>query len=45
MYEKEDKEPRRRMPNEEGVGRMRNIGDPRLPTQREVDEHKVTHVP
>ena len=43
--EEEDWEPRRRKPNEEGDGRMRNIGDPRLPTQREVDEHNVTHVP
>ena len=26
-------------------GRMRNIGDPRLPTKAEVDNHNVTHVP
>ena len=40
-----DDEPQRIVPNE-GVGqRMRNIGDPRLPTQAEVDNHNITHVP
>ena len=38
-------EPRRRMPDEGGAQRMRNIGDPRLPTQQEVDNHNITHVP
>ena len=31
---------------ETGIGgRMRSIGDPRLPTQAEVDNHNITHVP
>ena len=29
----------------EGVGRMRNIGDPRLSSRKEVEEHYLTHVP
>ena len=44
--EKEDEEGGpRRIAQEEARGRMRNIGDPRLPTQREVDAHYLTHVP
>ena len=33
------------MPEEVLAQRMRNIGDPRLPTQSEVDNHNITHVP
>ena len=29
---------------EEGA-RWRRIGDPRLPTEKEVEEHNLTHVP
>ena len=29
----------------EGVGRMRDVGDPRLPSRKEVEEHYLTHVP
>ena len=35
----------RRIEREESKRRMRNIGDPRLPSQKEVDEHFLTHVP
>ena len=42
---RKDEEPQKMVP-EEGVGqRMRSIGDPRLPTQAEVDNHNITHVP
>ena len=41
---KEDGEPRRIGQEEEG-GRMRNIGDPRLPSAKEVTDHYLTHVP
>ena len=40
----EEEEPQRIAQEEEG-GRMRNIGDPRLPSKREVDNHYLTHVP
>ena len=40
----EEEEPRRVGKNE-GVGRMRNIGDPRLPSRKEVEDHYLTHVP
>ena len=35
----------RRIGREEAGGRMRNIGDPRLPSQKEVEDHYLTHVP
>ena len=38
-------EPSRVEPDAEIGGRMRNIGDPRLPTRREVENHNLTHVP
>ena len=37
-------EVRRMGPGEEGA-RMRNIGDPRRPSAKEVEEHYLTHVP
>ena len=37
-------DPMRIAPEEVG-GRMRNIGDPRLPSQKEVADHYLTHVP
>ena len=40
----EEEEPRRVGKNE-GVGRMRNIGDPRLPSRKEVKDHYLAHVP
>ena len=40
----EDEGPQR-LGKDEGVGRMRNIGDPRLPSRKEVEEHYLTHVP
>ena len=40
----EEGEPRR-IGMEEVGGRLRNIGDPRLPSRKEVDEHYLTHVP
>ena len=43
--EEEEEEPRRIVPDEGVKGRMRNIGDPRLPTKAEVENHIVTHVP
>ena len=43
--EDEEEEPRRIAGGEGGGAKMRNIGDPRLPTQKEVDEHNLTHVP
>lgn len=44
--EKEEEEkPQRMVPEEGAERRMRNIGDPRLPTKAEVDAHNVTHVP
>ena len=41
----DEEEPRRMEPGETEGGRMRNIGDPRLPTRREVENHNITHVP
>ena len=32
----------RRIGREEAGGRMRNIGDPRLPSQKEVEDHYLT---
>ena len=43
--EGEEESPGKRVPEAGVATRMRNIGDPRLPTQKEVDEHNVTHVP
>ena len=40
-----EEDPRRMVPEEGAVRRMRNIGDPRLPTRAEVDNHNITHVP
>ena len=40
----EDEVPQR-VGRDEGVGRMRNIGDPRLPSRKEVEEHYLAHVP
>ena len=34
-----------RVGKDEGVGRMMNIGDPRSPSRKEVEEHYLTHVP
>ena len=44
LEEGNDEEPRRLGKNE-GVGRMRNIGDSGLPSMREVEEHYWTNVP
>ena len=41
----EEGAPRRMVQDEVEGGRMRNIGDPRLPSQREVEAHNLTHVP
>ena len=40
----EEAEPKR-VGKYEGGGRLRNIGDPRLPSKKEVEEHYLTHVP
>ena len=40
----EDEVPQR-VGKDEGVGRMRNIGDPSLPSRKEVEEHYLTRVP
>ena len=42
---KEGEEEPRRIGKEEEGGRMRNIGDPRMPSAKEVEEHNITHVP
>ena len=41
----EKEEPQKMMPEDAVAERLRNIGDPRLPTQAEVDNHNITHVP
>ena len=41
----EEAEPRRIEQGEEEGRRMRNIGDPRLPSKKEVDARYLTHVP
>ena len=41
---KEAEEPGR-IGKEEGGGRMRSLGDPRLPSKKEVEEHYLAHVP
>ena len=38
-------DPQRVVPETGIGGRMRSIGDPRLPTQAEVDDHNITHMP
>ena len=43
--EEEEEEVPQRVGKNEGVGRIRNIGDPRLPSRKEVEEHNLTHVP
>ena len=43
--EKEDEGTPRRMGQEAEGGRMRSIGDPRLPSKTEVVNHCLTHVP
>ena len=43
--EEKEEEPQKRVPDAGEAKRMRNIGDPRLPTQQEVDSHNITHVP
>ena len=35
----------RRMQREEDGARLKKIGDPRLPSQKEVEEHYLTHMP
>ena len=42
---RDEEEPQRWRPAGGARGRMRSIGDPRLPTKAEIREHNVTHVP
>ena len=42
---KDDGEAPGKVEQGEGGARWRRIGDPRLPTEREVEEHNLTHVP
>ena len=42
--EKEPEEPGK-VERESGGAQWRNLGDPRFPSQKEVDEHYLTHVP
>ena len=41
----EDEEELERIGKSGQGGRMRNIGDPRLPSRKEVEEYHLTHVP